>query len=102
MSHNFKSGDLAMIVGAYNVPDNIGKQCELIEYLRVDDISDWVDPSDGLRVQNSAGAPGWLVVGHGLKSWCGGNGWVLADARHLMPLRGDFIPDKQKSREVIA
>jgi hypothetical protein len=102
MNHNFKPGDLAMIVGAYNVPDNIGKHCELIEYLRVEDISEWVDPADGLRVQNSADGPAWLVVGEGVKSWCGGSGWVLADARHLMPLRGDFSPDKQSSREVLA
>lgn len=101
MSHNFKPGDLAMIVGAYNVPDNIGKQCELIEYLRVEEISGWVDPSDGLRIQNSAGGPAWLVVGEGLKSWCGCTGWVIADARHLMPLRGDFTHEQQKAKEAV-
>lgn len=100
MSHNFKPGDLAMIVGAYNVPANIGKSCELIEYLRVEDISEWVDPADGLRVQNSADGSAWLVVGDGLKSWCGGADWVLADERHLMPLRGDFAPAQQKSQAV--
>ncbi|WP_426113540.1 hypothetical protein [Pseudomonas sp. DSP3-2-2] len=102
MSHQFKSGDLAMIVGAFNVPDNIGQQCELIEYLRLEDISAWVDPADGRRVQNAADGPAWLVVGEGLKSWCGSTGWVLADERHLMPLRGDFAPADELSQVVPA
>jgi len=100
MSHNFKPGDLAMIVGAFNVPSNIGQSCELIEHLQPDAISDWIDPGDGCRLQNSAGSPAWLVVGDGLRSWCGASGWTLADERHLMPLRGDFAPEQQKTKEV--
>lgn len=93
MKHEFKPGDPAMIVGAFSIPSNIGKACELVEHLPNEAISEWVDPSDGMRVQNSAGSPGWLVVGEGLTSWCGTAGWVLADERHLMPIRGDENPD---------
>lgn len=97
----FKSGDLAMIVGAFNVPSNIGQICELVEYLQPEQISAWVDPSDGCRLQNAAGSPAWLVIGSGLTSWCGASGWVLASERHLMPLKGNFQPEQQKSLEVV-
>ena len=99
MSHKFKPGDLALIVGASNVTSNIGQVCELVEHLPNDSISNWVDPSDGCRIQNTAGVPAWLVTGDGLASWCGGIGWVLALERHLMPLRGDFEPEQQKAKE---
>lgn len=95
MKHEFKSGDPAMIVGAFNVPANIGMTCELVEHLQPEAISTWVDPSDGCRVQNAAEGPGWLVVGDGLTSYCGTPGWVLAHERHLMPIRGDEDPDAQ-------
>ena len=97
----FKAGDLAVIIGAFNVTSNIGQACELVEYLQAEQVSTWVDPSDGLRIQNAAGSPAWLVVGSELTSWCGSPGWVLAAERHLMPLRGDFQPEQQKAKEVV-
>lgn len=100
--HNFKPGDLAMIVGAFNVPQNIGKTVVLEEFLQVEQVSNWRDPSDGMRLQNAAESAGWLVLGEGVKSWCGADGWVIADPAHLMPLRGDFAPERQKSQELPA
>jgi hypothetical protein len=102
VSHQFKAGDLAIIIGAFNVPSNIGKVCELVERLAPEQVSQWVDPNDGTRIQNATDHPGWVVIGDGLSSVFATAGWVLAVERHLMPLRGDFSPDLQKSREVPA
>ena len=101
MSHNFKPGDLALIVGAHTTPENIGKVCELVQLLAPEQVSTWRDPNDGLRIQNSDDGSAWLVIGEGLKSWCGSSGWVMADPIHLMPLRGDFTPEQQKAKEAV-
>lgn len=102
MSHQFKPGDPAVIVGANRVISNIGKGCELVEFLEPGKVSKWRDPSDGLRLRNDAGEVAWLVVGDGINSACGSSGWVLAVPRHLMPLRGDFEPLQQQARAVPA
>lgn len=100
--HNFKPGDLALIVGAFSVQQNIGKTVVLEEFLADGQISTWRDPSDGLLIWNTSGSAGWIVLGDGVKSRCGADGWVLASPGHLMPLRGDFAPERQKSQEVPA
>lgn len=103
MNHNFKPGDLALIVGAHNYPGNIGKTCELVEFLLPLAVSEWIDPEDSRPVKNASGFPCWLVVGDGLDSGVENTrGACLALPSHLMPLRGDFTPEQQKSREVIA
>ena len=99
MGNQMQQGDLAVIVGAFNVVGNIGQTCELIEFITPGSISFWRDPADGMRIRNATHQAGWLVVGEGLKSWCGSSGWCLVHPRHLMPLRGDFQPEQQKSRE---
>ena len=101
MSHNFKPGDLALIVGAHTLPENIGKTCELIEMVLPEQVSAWRDPQDNLRIQNGDVDVAWIVTGEGLNSWCGGSGWVLADPLHLMPLRGDFTHEQQKAKEAV-
>lgn len=100
--HNFKPGDLAVIVGAFSITKNIGKACELVEYLEAGQVSQWRD-YDGCRVQNDDTGPAWIVKGDGLSS-CSDveEGWCMPDPMHLMPLRGDFAPDRQKSQEVPA
>jgi len=100
VSHQFKPGDQALIVGARNYPSNIGKTCELIEFLGVEQVSTWRDPCDNLRVRNATGEPCWLVVGDGVFSGAkDSDGAALALPRHLMPLRGDFTPEQQKAKE---
>jgi hypothetical protein len=102
MSHNFKPGDLALIVGAHTTADNIGKVCELIEFLIPEQVSNWRAPEDGMRIKNGDVGPAWVVVGEGLLSWCEQYGWSLVDPAHLMPLRAEYAPEQQKSREVLA
>lgn len=101
MNHNFKPGDLALIVGAFNAPKNIGKTCELVEYLAAGQISNWTGP-DGRRVGNADDGEAWIVIGEGIEGWGDSKGWALVDHKHLMPLRGDFTPERQKESEVPA
>ncbi|WP_122325175.1 hypothetical protein [Pseudomonas coronafaciens] len=99
MSNQFKPGDRALIVGAHTTPENIGKVCELVEFLAPEQISTWRDPNHGLVIQNGDVFSSWVVVGDELISWCGMSGWVMVDAAHLMPLRGEFAPEQQKAKE---
>jgi hypothetical protein len=101
MNHNFKPGDLALIVGARKYPQNIGLTCELVEYLGVGQVSAWRDPADNRSVLNIASAPCWLVVGDDLVSGIENTkGACLALQSHLMPLLGDLAPAEQKSQAV--
>jgi len=99
MSHQFKPGDLALIVGACSVPEKVGKICELVEILAAEQISAWIDPTDGCRVQNGDDELGWLVIGDGILSANGELGHVLALPRHLLPLDGAPVIQQQKARE---
>lgn len=100
MNHNFKPGDLALIVGACSLKENIGKTCELVELLAPDQISVWQDPEDGRTVINASGEEVWLVVGEGLVSSIKNTrNAALALPVHLMPLRGEFLPEKKRSKE---
>ncbi|MNO66377.1 hypothetical protein D3C76_571640 [compost metagenome] len=100
MNHQFKPGDLALIVGAHRFTENIGKTCELVEFLVPGQVSAWRDPADGRPVSNASGRECWLVVGEGLVSSIQDtSGACLAMPAHLMPLRGDFEPEQQKAKE---
>ena len=100
MSHQFKPGDLALIVGAHRFTDNIGKTCELAEFLVPNQVSAWRDPADGRPVRNASGRECWLVFGEGLVSSIQDTpGACLVMPVHLMPLRGDFEPEQQKTKE---
>ena len=103
MSHQFKSGDLALIVGAFTMVQNIGKQCELVQFIQPEEI--YVAPN-GITYQH-ADVPVWIVRGDGLYRWfedetIDQGDWGLCAPQHLIPLRGDFAPEQQKSKEVTA
>ena len=106
MSHNFKPGDLALIVGSrLGASPNTGKSVELIQPVMPG--GSFTTP-DGFERRSGVDYPAWLVVGEGLvattisdrRVCCGGA--CLIQERYLMPLRGDFAPEQQKSREVVA
>lgn len=100
MSHQFKPGDLALIVGAHRLKENIGKTCELIEFLAPSQVSAWRDPADDRPVSNASGREVWLVAGEGLVSSIQDTyGACLVMPAHLMPLRGEFAPEQQKAKE---
>lgn len=70
----FKAGDLALIIGATQNFNVIGLAVELTE-----------------PTINTSGEPGWR--------WVGGTARFGSLERHLMPLRGDFEPERQKQQE---
>ncbi|MEO8640944.1 hypothetical protein [Pseudomonas sp.] len=102
----FKQGDLALIVGS-SCTVNIGKTVRLVEFVPVGGVPivngqaytprlhpTWVvetpDGASSLIVPRATtGRLQSVSVGACRESW-------------LMPLRGDFTPERQKSREVVA
>lgn len=102
MSHNFKPGDLALIVGAIRFPENIGAVVALVAYV----------PASGLYKSASgicmAEGDSWEVVGDSIvgayrkrftSEVVRTPGHAIVDPAHLIPLRGDFAPEQQKAKE---
>lgn len=102
MSHQFKPGDLAMIVGANSLTQNIGKQCELREFVVSGD--HYVAPNG--VVYRHDDVPCWTLVGDGLVAVVEDEivqlGFGIHEPRHLMPLNDTLTPLRKKSREVVA
>lgn len=98
----FKAGDMALIVACL-LPELIGKTVELVTQISPGDEM-VVDGRNWINFNDTAG---WVVAGRDLL--------VLTDFGHieksdvtfiaehkLMPLRGDFHSQQQKSRQVKA
>jgi hypothetical protein len=106
MNHQFKPGDPALIIGS-NFPGspNIGKSVELVGFYKPGD--NLIAP-DGTEAEFCGDQPAWLCEGRGLMArdmndeWVDHGGITFCNERFLMPLRGDFVPEQQQSREVAA
>lgn len=92
--HNFKAGDLAVVVGCRIDPSSIGHVVELVERTLP---GEFFSSPCGEIFHSEADEPGWVVL-----SDVDLDGWAHIAERHLMPLRGDFAPERQKSQEVPA
>lgn len=102
MAHEFKAGDLALIIGSA-AQENIGKTVRLVEFIA----------PGGDRFTHEGVSfpprkvPTWIVETiDGSKTLVGGyvqrNIMVRSGPcrqEWLMPLRGDFEPERQKSKE---
>ena len=100
MSNQFKPGDLALIVSCYE-PSNIGKCVELVEMVAPGDCYQ----AGRFLVENNSGVPVWHVIGDVTSDFGDGDvmsGHAQKASCRLMPLRGDFQPERQQSREVPA
>lgn len=87
MSHQFKPGDPALVIGGETF---LGNQVEVKRWVNPGD--EVIGPMGGLwRLDPSAPAGGWLVNCQGKFS--------VKLPRYLMPLRGDFAPEQQKAKE---
>ena len=99
----FKPGDLALIAREDH-PENMFRTVELL--FLVENEERYRTP-DGDMARNVAGSPIWVVSAEGLfhrslaKGWYVA-GWTQKAPYNLMPLRGDFAPEQQKSQEVSA
>lgn len=101
MSHQFKPGDLALIVSKNTKETNIGRVVRLIESMGSPKEYEW----EGLLYVNTKGCQVWLIEVEGAAlqtrfSTAAKRGPICE--YKLMPLRGDFAPEQQKSLEVVA
>lgn len=102
----FKAGDLALIIGSRH-PDsqNCGRVVELVKIVQPGE--EFPCP-DGKQRRSGLDKAVWLVEADGLQArsiklgWIDAGGICLIDEKYLMPLKGDFHPEQQKSREVEA
>ena len=98
MSHQFKPGDLVIIVGANSLTQNIGKHCELRQFVISGDR--FLAPNGVMY--NHCDVPCWTLAGEGLVAVIDGEvadfGFGVHEERHLMPLRGDFAPTEENSQ----
>lgn len=92
MQHQFKAGDLVMIVGANSLTQNIGKQGELREYVVEGDI--FLAPNG--KMYRHCDVPVWTIRGEGLAANIDDetvyDDFGIHEPRHLMPLKGDQSP----------
>ncbi|CAI3804306.1 hypothetical protein GLGCALEP_03455 [Pseudomonas sp. MM221] len=103
MSHQFKPGDLALIINSA-APENIGKTVRLVEFIAA---HSGPFMREGVRFSPREMAT-WIVETlDGSKTLIGGyiqrNIMVSSGPcrqEWLMPLRGDFAPEQQKAKEV--
>lgn len=99
MSHQFKPGDLALIVGHRYKATNVGKsgvlQCVVVPGEAV------LPPKTfhGARIFNQGDRPLWLIVGDSLLSSAGVQGYALVHESNLMPLKGDEQPAQVRQAE---
>lgn len=97
MSHQFKPGDLAMIIQG----PNSGACVELLRFHNSGDVK------LGNGCWCEAHAPSWHVSGNSLVAAFDGLPGMhrvthgLVTEKLLIPLRGDFEPAQQKAKEVV-
>jgi hypothetical protein len=88
MSHQFKPGDLALVIsGGY-----MGETAELIRFVVPGEVVE--SPTSGKKYQfrPAAGIGGWLCSFRAE--------WAIKHEKNLMPLRGDFSHEQQKAKAV--
>lgn len=98
MSHNFKTGDLAMIADRRAREANVGRTVSLVESLGSPAVYFW----EGVEYRNTTGSRIWVIE-------VGGEPLEALHRAHvmrgpiceykLMPLRGDFSHERQKAKE---
>jgi len=91
----FKAGDLALIVGCDYASSNIGKCVELVMLVQSNEEYSF----GGLDVINANNCPVWIVVGD-VNGVAGSPGWIQKAEQNLMPLRGDFQPESERTAEL--
>ena len=100
MSHNFKPGDLALIVDRRAREANVGRTVSLVKSLGSPAVYFW----EGVEYRNTTGSQIWVIEVEGEPLEARRKAHVMRGPiceYKLMPLRGDSTPEQQKSRELI-
>lgn len=100
MINKFKPGDIALIIGCDHPPSNIGRTCELVTFLTHGDVVPNPNNPSVKAEYLDEGVRRWLVRGDHIQNDSEDPIDIGLDVilpEHLMLLRGDFEPDKQKS-----
>lgn len=98
MRHEFKPGDLALIVGA-SVPENIGKVVTLIRR----DCNAIINmPETGYVFRNPMKLPAWVVEGDLIGLRYGPTKIGAIHESRLMPLKGDEQPAQVRQAERVS
>lgn len=91
MIHEFKPGDLALVIH-HTYPPAIGLCVELVSRHLVGPV-DRRDPMDPGVYEQEGGDPVWVVAD------MEGEPGVIVWEKWIMPPRGDFAPEQQKAKE---
>lgn len=100
MSHQFKPGDLALVVGTVSAHEVIGRTVELIEHLGCGKVI-WLDKN--LLCENTVGGPVWrvrLLDGPYTDNLGNYTDHGACPEKFLMPLIGDCTTEQHKAKEV--
>lgn len=90
MSAPFKKGDLCWITGCVSHSENVGKSCELVEFLLPGTV--FTDPTKaGELLRYVSEFPAWLVVGPSLINRDGEPGFAVVKREHLRRLEGPDV-----------
>ena len=95
MQHQFKAGDLALVIGSDHEPCNAGKVCELVIFLTHGDVVPNPNCPSTLAEYDDPGVQRWLVKGESIQNDSDDprdKGLDVLLPEHLMPLKGDQSP----------
>lgn len=98
MSHQFKQGDLALVIASPRKDNpNVGRCVELLCLVLP---GEKVQMPSGHYLQNVSDRPAWMCYAPGLvMGYLDAGGIDLILPERLSPLRGDFAPEQQKAKE---
>lgn len=88
MSHQFKRGDLALVISG----GKLGETAELVRFVLPGDVVISRTTGKVYEFRPAAGGGGWLCNFRDCQA--------VKHEKNLMPLRGDFAPEQQKAKEV--
>ena len=96
-----RAGMMCIIVGSISVQENIGKICQLVEFIKPK--STFILPVDNFPIFYEGNIDAWTVVGDGIVSAAGYSGYAIVRPAFLIPLKGDtdFTQEEQLIYEEI-
>jgi len=101
MNRNFKPGDLAIVVASTQIPEIVSMCVELLVRVERDERIDF----EGYRWFSVNSPVAWVVRGRGILCMTAAgdivdrNGLSMIGEHRLMPLRGDFAPERQQDQQ---